>query len=206
MPRALRRPDPLTAAAIGASLALLMPENAILVDEAATNGPGIVGQTRGARPHDYLNPLNGGAIGGGFPMALGASVACPDRKVVLLQADGSGMCGVQAMWTMARERADIVIVLLRNDRYNIFGLELARVREQAVNARMDSMLSLANPAIDWVPTAVGLGVPAVRADSAEAFDALFEAAVGEPGPKLIECIVPIPQEWRHLEDQVHASR
>jgi acetolactate synthase-1/2/3 large subunit len=196
---------PLTAAAIGTSLSLLLPENAILVDEAATNAPWIFAATRGARPHDYLNPLNGGAIGGGFPMALGAAVACPGRKTVLLQADGSGMYGVQALWTMAREKADVTIILLRNDRYNILGLELARVRETAVTARMESMLSLANPAIDWVHVATGLGVPAVRAETADAFHAVLATAMAEPGPRLIECLVPIPEEWHRLEELVHGS-
>lgn len=197
---------PLTANAIGASFTLLMPEDAILVDEAATNGPWIGEFTKGAAKHDYLNPLNGGAIGGGLPTALGASIACPDRKVVLLQADGSGMYGIQALWTMAREKADVVIVLLRNDRYNILGLELARVREQPVNSRMDLMLSLDQPSIDWVQTAGGLGVRAVRAESAEAFHKAFAAALREPGPRLIECVVPIPEEWRQLEDLIHKSR
>lgn len=197
---------PLTAAAIGETLSLLMPENAILVDEAATNAPWIFAGTRGARPHDYLNPLNGGAIGGGLPMALGAAIACPGRKTVLLQADGSGMYGVQALWTMAREHADIVIVVLRNDRYNILSLEMARVREAEPNARMESMMSLANPVIDWVHLAQGLGVPGAQATSAASFHALFHAAMSEPGPRLIECVVPIPPEWHQLEDLVHRSR
>jgi len=109
---------------------MLMPHGAILVDEGATNGPPIFEATKGARAHDYLNPVNGGAIGGGLPMALGAAIACPDRKVIHLQADGSGMYTVQALWSMAREKADVVIVLLKNDAYAILGIEMARVREQ----------------------------------------------------------------------------
>lgn len=197
---------PLTAASIGASLTNLMPENAILVDEAATNGPPIIGATQGARRHDYLNPLTGGAIGGGMPMALGAAIACPDRKVIALQADGSGMYALPALWTMAREKANVAIVLLRNDRYNILGLELARVRDSDVNARMDSMLSLANPSIDWVAAASGLGVRADKAESAEGFHALLATALAEFGPRLIECVVPIPEEWLKLEALVHNSR
>src|SRR5258708_8513414 len=80
-----------TVATIGQTLCALMHDNAVLVDEAATNGPKIFAATEGARSHDYLSPVNGGAIGGGFPMALGAAIACPDRKVILVQADGSGM-------------------------------------------------------------------------------------------------------------------
>lgn len=196
----------LTASAIGRSLALLMPENAILVDEAATNGPAIIAATKQAAPHDYLNPLNGGAIGGGLPMALGAAVACPDRKVVHLQADGSGMYAVQALWSMAREKADIVIVLLKNDAYAILDLELARVRDGDANARMKALTSLANPTLDWVSIASGMGVAADRASTAEDFHAAFRAAMASRGPRLIECQVPITDEWLALEDIVHRNR
>jgi acetolactate synthase-1/2/3 large subunit len=197
---------PLTAGSIGQSLALLMPENAILVDEAATNGVAIIEATKQAAPHDYLNPLNGGAIGGGLPMALGAAIACPDRKVVHLQADGSGMYTAQALWSMAREKTDVVIVLLKNDAYSILDLELARVREGDANARMQALTSLANPTLDWVSIATGMGVPASRAASAEDFHARFKAAIAAKGPQLIECQVPITREWRALEDYVYKNR
>ncbi len=196
----------LSASSIGQSLALLMPENAILVDEAATNGLPIIAATTQAAPHDYLNPLNGGAIGGGLPMALGAAIACPDRKVVHLQADGSGMYTVQALWSMAREKVDVVIVLLKNDAYSILDLELARVREGDANARMNALTSLANPALDWVSIANGLGVPAHRATSADDFHAKFRDALAARGPQLIECQLPITKEWLALEDYVHQHR
>ena len=122
----------LTAETIGQTLCMLMPENAILSDEAATNGTPIFAATKGARPHDYIAPVNGGAIGGGMPLALGAAIACPDRKVVHLQADGSGMYTVQALWSMAREKTDVVVVVLKNDLYAILGLEMARVRERSL--------------------------------------------------------------------------
>lgn len=196
----------LSAGSIGQSLAMLMPENAILVDEAATNGMAIVEATKTARAHDYLNPLNGGAIGGGLPMALGAAIACPDRKVIHLQADGSGMYTVQALWSMAREKADVVIVLLKNDAYSILDLELARVRDGEANARMKALTSLGSPALDWVAIATGLGVPASRATTAEDFHAKFSAAVTAKGPQLIECQLPITAEWLALEDYVHQHR
>ena len=120
----------LSAQAIGQTLCILMPQDAILVDEGATSGPTIFEATKGGRAHDYLNPVNGGAIGGGLPMAIGAAIACPDRKVVHLQADGSGMYILQALWTMAREKTDVVVILLKNDAYAILGLEMARVREK----------------------------------------------------------------------------
>ena len=183
-----------------------MPDNAILVDEAATNGPPIFAATKGARAHDYLAPVNGGAIGGGLPLALGAAIACPDRRVVHLQADGSGMYTVQALWSMAREKTDIVIIVLKNDAYAILGLEMARVREKELNARMNSMLDLNNPTLDWVNISTGLGVPATRAGTAEEFHRQFEAALGAKGPHLIECQVVTPKEWVALEDYVHKNR
>jgi len=196
----------LTAIAIGQTLCMLMPEGAILVDEGATNGSPIFEATKGARAHDYLNPDNGGAIGGGLPMALGAAVACPDRKVVHLQADGCGMYTVQALWSMAREKADVVVVLLKNDAYAILGLEMARVREQEINAKTKTMLDLDNPALDWVKISTGLGVPATRAATAEEFHRQFEAALGAKGPRLIECPVAIPKELLALEEYIHMTR
>ncbi|WZO98432.1 acetolactate synthase large subunit [Isosphaeraceae bacterium EP7] len=196
----------LTAAAIGQSLCVLLPDHAIVVDEAATNGPPIFGATKGARPHDLLNPVNGGAIGGGGPTALGAAIACPDRKVVLLQADGSGMYTIQSLWSMAREKADVIIIVLKNNAYAILGLEMERVREGETNAKMNSMLDLNNPTLDWVNLATGLGVPATRAGTAEEFHQRFEAALAAKGPQLIECQVRTPNEWNALEAYVHKTR
>ena len=184
----------LTAETIGQSLCMLMPEKAILVDEAATNGTPIFAATKGARAHDYLGPVNGGAIGGGLPLALGAAIACPDRKVVHLQADGSGMYTVQALWSMAREKTDVVIAVLKNDAYAILGLEMARVRERELNARMKSMLDLDNPTLDWVNISTGLGVPATRAGTAEEFHRQFESALDGQGPHLIECQIAARKE------------
>ncbi len=203
---AARPSGELTAKTVGQSLCMLLPADAILVDEAATNGPPIFEATKGARAHDYLNPVNGGAIGGGLPMALGAAVACPDRKVVHLQADGSGMYAVQALWSMAREKADVIIVVLKNDSYAILNLEMARVRDREMNEKMKSMLELNNPALDWVNIATGLGVAATRAGTAEEFHQLLENALGERGPRLIECQVATPKEWFALEEYIHRTR
>jgi acetolactate synthase-1/2/3 large subunit len=179
----------LTATAIGQSLCMLLPENAILVNDGATCGLAIFNGTVGARAHDYLDGSCGGALGGGLPLALGAAIACPDRKTVLLQGDGSGMYATQALWSMARERTDVVVIVLRNDNYAILEVELARVREQDANDKMLSMMHLDNPALDWVKLAEGHGVPATRATTAEEFHAQFEAALRGKGPCLIEAKV-----------------
>ncbi len=141
-----------------------------------------------------------------MPLALGAAIACPDRKVVCLQADGSGLYTVQALWSMARERTDVVVIVLKNDAYAILGIELARVREGDANAKMTSMLSLGGPALDWTQIASGFGVPASRAETAEDFHRKLQAALAEKGPRLIECAVGIAKEARFLEEVIHRSR
>jgi acetolactate synthase-1/2/3 large subunit len=179
----------LSADAIGQSLCALMPENAILVNDGATCSPPIVNRTAGARSHDYLDGSRGGALGGGLPLALGAAIACPDRKTILLQGDGSGMYACQALWSMAREQTDVVVIVLRNDNYAILEVELARVRESDANDKMLSLMHLDGPALDWVKLAEGHGVAATRATTAEEFHAQLEAALERKGPCLIEAKV-----------------
>ena len=178
----------LTPVAIGQSLTLLMPDDAIVSDEAATCGLGIFPSTEQAPPHDWLM-LTGGAIGQGLPLSLGAAVACPDRKVIALQADGSAMYTVQALWSMVRENTDVTVVIMNNRSYAILNIELARVGAGQPTPKTLSMLDLSRPDIDWVRLAEGMGVPATRADSAEAFHEQLAAALAEKGPRLIEAMV-----------------
>ncbi len=179
----------LTDVAIGQSVGMLLPDNAIVVMECPTTDPAIYHHTQGARAHDYMQASTGGAIGNGLPLALGAAIACPDRKTVVFEGDGSGMYTNQALWTMARAKANVVVVILKNDDYGILNIELARVREGDANAKMESMINLNNPTLNWVKIAEGQGVPASRATSAEEFYKQFEAAIGTKGPHLIEAQV-----------------
>ena len=176
----------LTDVAIGQSVCMLLPKNAIVVMECPTTEPAIYQQTEGAQAHDYIQASTGGAIGNGLPVALGAAVACPDRKTVVFEGDGSGMYTAQALWTMARAKADVIVVILKNDQYAILNIELARVREGDANTKMDSMIDLDNPKLDWVKIAEGQGVPASRATTAEEFHKQFAAAISTKGPHLIE--------------------
>jgi acetolactate synthase-1/2/3 large subunit len=194
----------LNAKTIAQTLGVLLPENAILVDEGATNGGPICDQTEGARAHDLLKATNGGAIGNGLPLALGAAAACPDRKTVVIQGDGCGMYTEQALWSMARENADVTVVLLKNDDYAILEIELARVRESDANAKMETLMHLDNPTLDWVRIAEGHGVPATRATTAEEFHQQFEAAMRTNGPKLIEA--QIVENLGPMIDAVHKAR
>jgi len=174
--------------AIGQSLTLLLPEDAIVSDEAATCGLGIFPTTENAAPHDWLM-LTGGAIGQGLPLSLGAAIACPQRKVIALQADGSAMYTVQALWTMARENTDVTVVIMNNRSYAILNIELARVGAGQPTAKTLSMLDLSRPDLNWVQIAEGMGVPATKATSAEEFHQQFAAAMASRGPRLIEAMV-----------------
>ncbi|HUE64543.1 MAG TPA: acetolactate synthase large subunit [Rhizomicrobium sp.] len=175
----------LTPLGIGAILCNLLPENAIVTDESITTGRGFFRDTHGAAPHDWLS-LTGGAIGEGLPLAVGAAIACPDRKIVALQADGAGMYSLQAIWTIARERLDVTICIWANRAYAILKGEMAGVGGDGTGRKAQNMLSLADPPLDWVKLAAGMGVEGARVTSAEAFADVFGAAVRRKGPFLIE--------------------
>ncbi|PQA89546.1 acetolactate synthase large subunit [Hyphococcus luteus] len=180
---------PLNVMGLGAVIAAHLPEGAIVSDEGATAGIALFPMTAGAKPHDWLT-LTGGAIGQGLPLAIGAAIAAPDRKVVSLQADGSGLYTVQALWTMAREELDIVTVLINNSSYAILNIELQRVGAQNPGPKAMSLLDLSNPSISWTQIAEGFGVPAVKVETVEDLDKAFADAMAEKGPRLIEAIVP----------------
>jgi acetolactate synthase-1/2/3 large subunit len=188
------RPDlptgPLTAQSLAAVVGALLPDRAIVVDEANTAGWALPFATAGAPRHDWLT-LTGGAIGQGLPAATGAAVAAPDRPVICLQADGSAMYTIPALWTMARERLDVTTVLLRNRAYAVLHLELRRLGVPRPGPRAAGQLDLSGPDLDFVALATGMGVPARAATTAEQLaDALGEA-LAEPGPHLIEATVPM---------------
>ncbi len=184
-------PGRLTPVGIGAVVAELMPENAIVSDGAATAGLAIFPMTEGAAPHDWMT-VTGGAIGQGLPVGVGAAMACPNRKVLCLQADGSAMYTVQALWTMARENLDVTTVILNNSSYAILNIELARVGVTNPGPKALSMLDLTNPVIDWVSISEGHGVPAVKTDTVEGFRNALQEALAHKGPRLIEAIIPTP--------------
>lgn len=175
-------------AGIGAALAQLMPENAIVSDEAATAGLALFPMTAGAPRHDWLT-LTGGSIGQGLPLGAGAAIACPDRKVICLQADGSAMYTVQALWTMAREKLDVTTIIINNGSYAILNIELARVGVGNPGRKALSLLDLTNPAIDWTAISEGMGVPAERAETAEEFRSALADALAIKGPRLIEAVI-----------------
>ena len=183
--RPIGKLDAMTA---GAAIAATMPDGAIVMDEAATTGLPFLAASAAAPPHTYLS-LTGGAIGQGLPCATGAAVACPDRRVIAYQADGSGMYTIQALWTQARESLNVTTVLCNNHSYRILQVELARAGVSEPGRKARSLTSLSNPNIEWTSLARGLGVPAVRVETAEALTLELERSLATPGPTLIEMIL-----------------
>ena len=181
-------PGKLSSSSIGAILAAQLPENAIVSDEGATQGGASMLMCAGAKKHDWLQ-LTGGAIGQGLPLAVGAAVACPDRKVIALHGDGGAMYTCQALWTMAREQLDVTTVILNNGSYAILNIELMRVGVQNPGPKALSMLDLTNPGINWTHISEGMGVPAVRCETAEEFGAALKDALAAKGPRLIEAML-----------------
>lgn len=178
----------LTPRAMNAVIGALLPEGAIVVDEALTSGVGLHELTSGAPRHDWLS-LTGGAIGDGLPMALGAAVACPDRPVIGIQADGSAMYTISALWSYAREQADITTIVCDNGSYAILEHELSRVGAAGDGDRASRLLDLGGPALDFVALATGMGVPASRATTAEELADQLRRALAEPGPHLIDAVL-----------------
>jgi len=172
---------------IGMALGALLPENAIIVSEATTSGGPIFGGTRTAQPHDWLG-ITGGSIGMGLPVAIGAAVACPNRKVVCIQADGGGMYTNQALWTHAREALDITTVILTNRRYKILENEYFKTGANELGPKADRLFDIGNPDIDWTHLAKGMGVEGNRAETAEDFTSQLDRALAADGPQLIDAV------------------
>jgi len=178
----------LTAESLAAAIGATLPEAAVVVDEGNTAGLFVSGATEGAPRHDWLT-LTGGAIGLGLPMATGAAVAAGDRPVLCLQADGSAMYTLQALWTQAREGLHVTTVLLSNRSYAILNIELHRVGADAGGPQARRLLDLSDPDLDFCALARGMGVPARRAESAEDLAVALAASFAEPGPSLVEVVL-----------------
>jgi len=186
------RPEPPQGAldpnSLGQAIAALQPEAAIVVEEGATSGLPYAGLAGSAPPHSALG-LTGGAIGQGLPCATGAAIACPGRRVIALQADGSGMYTLQSLWTQAREGLDVTTVICANRRYRILQVELMRAGVAEPGPQAVAMTDLSNPNLDWVSLARGMGVPAARATTADELVSALQRALAEPGPQLIEALL-----------------
>jgi acetolactate synthase-1/2/3 large subunit len=173
-----------TPESFGRSLAALLPEQAVVVDESLTFGRALFPPTHCAAPHDWLQ-ITGGSIGIGLPLATGAAIGAPGRRVVTLQADGSALYTVQALWTQARERLDVTTIIFNNRRYAILQGELVAVGANPGRTAL-GLMELSDPELDWVRIAEGFGVPAARATTMERFNDLFAQSCAHSGPFLID--------------------
>ena len=173
---------------LGALFNALIPEHAVIIDEAVTSGRAFTGATLGARPHDWLN-IMGGSIGWGLAAAVGAAIAAPDRKVIAFEGDGSALYTQQALWTMARENLDVTVVIFANRAYKILIGELANVGAAAPGHNATAMLTLDRPDLDWVSLAKGFGVAAGRATTLDELAVQFKRGLATPGPYLVELVM-----------------
>ena len=176
------------AATLAQSLGALIPENAIVVDEGVSTGRGFFPSTRHAHPHTWLQNM-GGSIGIGMPLAVGAAVACPDRPVLNLEADGSAMYTIQSLWTQARENLNVTTVIFNNRSYAILRHELTNVGAQNVGRKALDMLDLSRPDLDFVMLARGMGVPGERVDTMDDFNKAVARGLATPGPYLVEAML-----------------
>ena len=179
---------PLTADAIGRAINTFMPEGSIISDESGTAGGGYYPLAAGAAPHDALF-LTGGSIGQGLPVALGAAIAAPDRKVLCLEADGSGMYTLQALWSIARERLDVTTVIFSNRQYGILMRSVGMYGIQGLNNAVPDLFDLSNPDLKWAKLAEGMGVEGHVCTTAEDFNRVFEDCMKRKGPHLIEAVM-----------------
>lgn len=170
---------------IAHALAAAMPEHCILVDESLTTGRESIGLTIGARPHDLINNL-GGSIGYATPVATGAALACPDRRVFCMVGDGSAMYTIQSLWTQARESLNVTTIIFANNSYAILKAEYSNMGAGTPGERALSMIDIGDPRIDWLAMAKSMGVPGVAVDTAESFYQAMVNSVRQPGPCLIE--------------------
>lgn len=168
--------------------AALLPDNAIVVDEAISFGRQFFSLMAHGAPHDWLQATMGGAIGHGIPLAVGAAIGAPGRRVVALQADGSAMYTLQGLWTQARENLDVTTVILSNRKYAVLLDELAHLGSTP-GATASNLLDIGNPDLNWVRIAAGLGVEAARAETMEAYADVLSAGLRRPGPFLIELAI-----------------
>jgi acetolactate synthase I/II/III large subunit len=175
----------ITLAGLASAVAALLPENAIVADESMTSGRSILAAARGCARHDWLT-CTGGSLGIAMPLAVGAAVACPGRRVLCLTADGSGMYTLQTLWTMAHENLNIITVVFANHVYEILKREFSSLGMGNPGPRALNLMEIGHPELNWTLMAEGMGVPGIRVTSLDVFVRALKEGFECDGPLLIE--------------------
>lgn len=173
---------------LGAVIANLQPEGCIIVEEGVTAGAPYYALAQTLKPHSHMS-LTGGAIGMGMPCALGASLACPDKQVINIEADGSAMYTVQALWSQAHEKTNVITIICSNRKYFTIEFECRRAGLTSLGDAAAALIKMDNPPLDWIALGRSMGVPSVCVGTAEELAKELKAALDEPGPHLIEAVL-----------------
>lgn len=171
-----------------AVIAALQPENCIVVEEGVTSGAPYYSLAPNLKPYSHI-ALTGGAIGQGMPCALGAALACPDRQVINIEADGSAMYTLQSLWSQSHEQANVTTIICSNRKYFTIEFECRRAGCATPGPASRALIDMTNPSIDWVSLSRGMNVPAVAVTTAEDMVKELRSALNESGPHLIEVIL-----------------
>jgi benzoylformate decarboxylase len=183
---------PVTPLALMHAVAAALPPEAVVVDETISSGAGLRAFLRSDDPQSFFG-LRGGGIGWGLPAAVGVKLALPGRPVVGLVGDGSAMYTCQALWTAARHRLGVVLVILNNASYRILKQRIHAMKGLAAQAGRYIAMDLEDPRVDFVRLGESLGVAAERVQKVEEVPAALARALDRQGPTLID--VPLDRSF-----------
>ncbi|MFD0126008.1 thiamine pyrophosphate-binding protein [Streptomyces virginiae] len=159
----------------------------IVFDEALTTSPLVTRYLPAERPGDY-HLTRGGSLGVGFPGAVGAKLARPERLVVGFAGDGGSMYTYQALWTAARHGIDAKFVVCNNRKYRLLDDNIAQYwRERDIPEHgFPGSFDLSHPEIDFAGLARSLGAGGMRVEKPDEAVAAVGRMLSHPGPFLVD--------------------
>ncbi|MFL5252904.1 MAG: thiamine pyrophosphate-binding protein [Rhodopila sp.] len=184
---------PIHPMALMQTIGKLLPAEAVVIDETVSSGVGVRRFLKSDDAQSFFG-LRGGGIGWGLPAAIGVKLALPERPVVALIGDGSAMYTIQGLWTAAREKLNIVFVIIDNYSYRILKQRANAMRGHAAQTDNYVAMDLDNPRVDFCSVARGLGLQAHKATTLSEVGDMIEAALTANGPTLID--VEVDRSWK----------
>ncbi len=181
LPSAPRAADPIAAEFLLHSLSAAMPEGAAVVEEAPSHRPALQ-KFMPMRGQDSFYTMASGGLGYGLPAAVGIALGRPGIRTVCLIGDGSAMYSIQALWTAARRKLPLTVVVINNSGYGAM-----RSFSQVMQVRNVPGLDL--PGIDFVRIAEGMGCEAVRVTKSSELAAALKRGLAHDGVSLVEVMV-----------------